>query len=100
MIGLTVTSREVSPITVRASSLAYTADHGEEWSLPKRGIAMSNIVNTERNREAIVELNDADLHSVSAASIRSAILNVLCAKGLVGSYTTTDGRVWVHQCPK
>jgi hypothetical protein len=52
----------VSVITGRASLPAYTATHGENDPEPDRGIAMSNIISSaECNRDAIVELNDADL---------------------------------------
>ena len=64
---------------------------------------MSDIVlSTECNCEPTVELNDTDLNIVSAASgsVRTGILNALCARGLAGTYVTTDGRTWYHQCPK
>jgi hypothetical protein len=64
---------------------------------------MSNtILNTECNRDAIVELNDADLHFISAASgyVISGISRALCSQGLIpATKVTIDGRDFFHQCP-
>lgn len=67
---------------------------------------MSNVIlNKDRNREAIIELNDADLHFVSAAAadnegwVMNGILNALCSSGYIsGLRVSISGHAYTRQC--
>ena len=63
------------------------------------------ILGTERNREAIVELNDADLNFVSAGErglVVNGVLEALCSAGLNGWGLRVDvgGHTYSRNCPK